>query len=60
MSSAMSSYFTTSSSINYFLAIPKTVTFVQSVKKLRQGFSHPILLSRADSAMYKDKLQIKA
>ena len=38
----------------------KTVTFVQSVKKLRQGFSHPILLSRADSAMYKDKLQIKA
>ena len=38
----------------------KTVTFVQSVKKLRQGFSHPMLLSRADSAMYKNKLQIKA
>lgn len=37
-----------------------TVTFVQSVKKMRQGFSHPMLLSRADSAMYKNKLQIKA
>ena len=29
----------------------KTVTFVQSVKKLRQGFSHPILLSRADNCV---------
>lgn len=43
-----------------YVFFAKTVTFVQSVKKLRQGFSHPILLSRADSAMYKDKLQIKA
>lgn len=33
---------------------------MQSVKKMRHGFSHPMLLSRADSAMYKNKLQIKA